>query len=222
MSEVVHVVDDDPAVRTALARVLTGEGMTVVLSGSTQEFMAAYDPSTCSCVVLDLRLPGDDGLQLQTRLGERGRVPPVVFLTGCGDIPSTVRAMKAGALDFLTKPVDIDALLEAVRRGMDQDRRQRVQDVRIGHARALMGTLTAREREVLVQVVAGRLNKQIAADFGIAEKTIKVHRAHLMHKLGLHTVADLVRFAEQVAASEAGAQVAVSMGRIRDVDQKMS
>lgn len=202
MKEVVHVVDDDPAVRTALARVLSGEGMAVVLSASTQEFLQAYDPATCSCVVLDLRLPGDDGLQLQARLGDHGRVPPVVFLTGCGDIPSTVRAMKAGALDFLTKPVDIDALLDAVRRGMDQDRRQREQEVRLGRARALMETLTAREREVLAQVVAGRLNKQIAADFGIAEKTIKVHRAHLMQKLGLHTVADLVRFASRVSAVE--------------------
>lgn len=202
MNEVVHVVDDDPAVRAALARVLAGEGMTVVQSGSTQEFLQVYDPSNCSCLVLDLRLPGDDGLQLQTRLGEHGRAPPVVFLTGCGDVPSSVRAMKAGALDFLTKPVDIEALLEAVRRGMEQDRRERERELSLGRALALMATLTAREREVLAQVVAGRLNKQIAADFGIAEKTIKVHRAHLMQKLRLHTVADLVRFAEQVRAWE--------------------
>ncbi|MBO9715563.1 MAG: response regulator transcription factor [Pseudoxanthomonas sp.] len=139
-----------------------------------------------------------DGLQLQAMLAERGATHPIVFLTGCGDIASSVRAMKAGAVDFLTKPVDVDALLEAVKRGvvMDDELRHRSSDREGAHA--LFATLTPRERELVPYLVTGRLNKQIAGDLGIAEKTIKVHRSRIMHKLHIRSLVDLVRFMERL------------------------
>ncbi|KAF1694608.1 response regulator transcription factor [Pseudoxanthomonas koreensis] len=198
MSAVVHVVDDDPDVRKALGRLLALDGFEVQLSGSTREFLDRYDPATTACIVLDLSMPGMDGLELQAMLAERGALHPVVFLTGCGDIASSVRAMKAGAIDFLTKPVDVDALLEAVKRGvvMDGNRRHRSHDRE--DAQALLATLTPRERELVPHLLTGRLNKQIAGDLGIAEKTIKVHRSRIMHKLQIRSLVDLVHFMERV------------------------
>ena len=198
MSAVVHIVDDDPDVRKALARLLATGGFEVAVSGSTQEFLDHYDPRTTACIVLDLSLPGMDGLQLQQMLAERGAVHPVIFLTGCGDIASSVRAMKAGAIDFLTKPVDVDALLEAVSRGVVLDGDLRHRDHDREDAQALFATLTPRERELVPYLVTGRLNKQIAGDLGIAEKTIKVHRSRIMHKLHIRSLVDLVRFMERL------------------------
>lgn len=207
MSAVVHVVDDDPDVRKALARLLVLDGFEVAVSGSTQEFFERYDPATTGCIVLDLSMPGMDGLELQAMLAERGAFHPVVFLTGCGDIASSVRAMKAGAIDFLTKPVDVDALLEAVKRGVVLDDHLRHRSLDREDAQALFATLTPRERELVPHLLTGRLNKQIAGDLGIAEKTIKVHRSRIMHKLGIRSLVDLVHFMERLedGAAQAGA-----------------
>jgi FixJ family two-component response regulator len=201
MAAVVHIVDDDPDVRKALARLLATDGFEVAVSGSTQEFLERYDPRTTGCIVLDLSMPGMDGLQLQAMLAERGPIHPVIFLTGCGDIASSVRAMKAGAIDFLTKPVDVDALLEAVKRGVviNDDLRHRDHDRE--DAQALFTTLTPRERELVPYLMTGRLNKQIAGDLGIAEKTIKVHRSRIMYKLHIRSLVDLVRFMERLGGN---------------------
>jgi FixJ family two-component response regulator len=195
MSAVVHVVDDDPDVLKALARLLVAAGFEVALSGSSREFLEHYDPATTGCIVLDLSMPGLGGLELQALLAARGASHPVIFLTGCGDIASSVRAMKAGAVDFLTKPVD-----EAVGRGVaiDADARHRGHDRQ--DAQALFATLTPRERELVPHLSTGRLNKQVAADLGIAEKTIKVHRSRIMHKLRIRSLVDLVHFMERLGA----------------------
>ena len=200
---VVHVVDDDASVLKALTRALSTEGLGVSPSQSTREFLDCYDPGIPGCIVLDLAMPEMDGLQLQALLDERGVTHPVIFLTGCADIQSTVRAMKAGAIDFLTKPVDIDALLGAVRRGIGLDLEARLQRDGRCEASALVCTLTPREREVLRHVLSGRLNKQIAAELGTVEKTIKVHRARVMHKLRVRSVPELVRLAERAEITPA-------------------
>ena len=212
VAAVVHVVDDDPDVRKALARLLATDGFAVEQSGSTHEFLDRYDPATTGCIILDLSMPGMDGLQLQAMLAERGAFHPVVFLTGCGDIASSVRAMKAGAIDFLTKPVDVDALLGAVHRAlaMDGDRRHRSHDR--DDAQVLFATLTPRERELVPHLLTGRLNKQVAADLGIAEKTIKVHRSRIMHKLGIRSLVDLVHFMERLEGGAAHAGTADGSG----------
>jgi FixJ family two-component response regulator len=194
MNAVVHVVDDDAHVLKALGRVLSGEGLEVVLSASTREFLRRYDSSVAGCLVLDLAMPGMSGLELQSLLDEHGGGPPIVFLTGCGDVASSVRAMKAGAVDFLTKPVDIDALLEAVARALALDDAERRRQHESHDAQALLATLTPREREVVPHLMAGRLNKQIAADLGVCEKTVKVHRARILQKLHVRSLVDLVRF----------------------------
>lgn len=218
MSSLVHIVDDDPDVLKALARLLASDGFEVAVSGSTREFLDCYDPATTGCIILDLSMPGMDGLELQAMLAQRGASHPVIFLTGCGDIASSVRAMKAGAIDFLTKPVDVDALLEAVRRGvrMDGDTRHRNHDRE--EARRLLDTLTPRERELVPRLMTGRLNKQIAADLGIAEKTIKVHRSRILHKLGIRSLVDLVRFMERAGAGmgDAGPMAVARPAAVRE------
>jgi FixJ family two-component response regulator len=200
MSTIVQVVDDDPDVLKALARLLVGAGFEVALSGSAREFLEQYEPATTGCIVLDLSMPGLGGLELQALLAGRGASHPVIFLTGCGDIASSVRAMKAGAVDFLTKPVDAEALLEAVGRGMAMDAAARHRGHDRQDAQALFATLTPRERELVPHLTTGRLNKQVAADLGIAEKTIKVHRSRIMHKLRIRSLVDLVRFMERLGA----------------------
>ncbi|MFE0499366.1 response regulator transcription factor [Lysobacter soli] len=197
MSAVVHTVDDDSDVLVALGRILRSEGFEVAASRSTREFLDRYDPDVPGCVVLDLSMPEMDGLQTQALLESRGIACPVIFLTGCGDVHSSVCAMKGGAIDFLTKPVEADALIDAVSRGLEHDRRARARAEEQCRVEMRFAVLTPREREVLVHVLAGRLNKQIAADLGIVEKTIKVHRSHVMHKLGVRSVAELVRLAER-------------------------
>jgi FixJ family two-component response regulator len=194
----VFLVDDDPGVLRALTRLLRAAGRQVRAFGSAQDFLAAHDPAMPGCVVLDLSMPGLNGLELQTALEASGCRRPIVFVSGHGDVPSSVRAMKAGAVDFLTKPVSAEDLLAAVERAVRQDdlmRRSRAELQVIGER---LKTLTPREREVLQHVVAGQLNKQIAADLGTVEKTIKVHRSRLMGKMGVRSVADLVRLAERM------------------------
>lgn len=197
MNAVVHVVDDDPDVLTALGRCLKSEGLEVTLSNSPDEFLTRYDPTLGGCIVLDLNMPGMDGLALQRLLGETGHAPSLIFVSATSDVSSCATAMRTGALDFLTKPVDVDVLLDAVRRGIDRDADVRVR--RCGEQLALehYNALTPRERQVLPHVLAGRLNKQIAADLGISLKTTKVHRSRIMHKFGVRSVAALVRHAEQ-------------------------
>lgn len=198
-SPTICVVDDDASVRKAVSRLLRSAGWAVQEFGSPAEFVRGWDPERPGCAVLDVAMPGLDGLELQRRLAESGCSLPIVFLTGRGDIPMSVRAMKAGAIDFLTKPVGDDTLLAAVALAVEKDRSLRRESAIVDVIEACLATLTPREREVLAHVVAGKPNKQIAADLGTAEKTIKVHRGRVMQKMGAESVADLVRMAERVA-----------------------
>ena len=193
----VYLVDDDAGVLKALSRLLRAKGYEVKSYVSPQEFLEQHDPAVSGCAVLDVSMPGLDGLELQRALTAGGSHRPIVFITGKGDVPTSVRAMKAGAIDFLTKPTKDTDLLEAVRRAEERDAEARRRLSELEVVQAKLRTLTPREREVLTHVVAGRLNKQIAADLGTVEKTIKVHRSRMMGKLGLRTVADLVRMAER-------------------------
>jgi FixJ family two-component response regulator len=195
----VYLVDDDAGVLKALSRLLRAKGYDVRPYSSPQVFLEEHDVALPGCAVLDVSMPGLDGLELQRALTlANGFHRPVVFVTGKGDIPTSVRAMKAGAIDFLTKPVkDVD-LFEAVSRAETRDAEMRQLHSELESMRAKVDTLTPREREVLTHVVAGRLNKQIAGDLGTVEKTIKVHRSRMMGKLGIRTMADLVRMAEKL------------------------
>jgi len=196
--ERVYVVDDEPAVRKALGRLLRSAGFDVEAFGGPEEFLRGLVPDAAGCAILDVFMPGLDGLALQEALAARGLDLTVVFLTGRGDIPRSVRAMKAGAIDFLTKPVDDEALLSAVRVAMTRSRATREQRVELAELRARLASLTAREREVLEGVAAGMLNKQIAGDLGISEKTVKVHRGRVMEKMEARSLAELVRFADRL------------------------
>jgi len=189
----IYLVDDDEKVLTALSRVLSGTGYPVSRHSSAEDFLRCHDPGIPGCVIIDLLLPGMDGFDIQQKLSTESGNRPVIFLTGRGDIPASVRAMKAGAVDFLTKPVMASVLLSAVAQALERDEREREDGERKRRIDQQLARLTPRERQVLDQVVAGRLNKQIAADLGIVEKTIKVHRGRMMGKLGVRTVADLVR-----------------------------
>jgi FixJ family two-component response regulator len=190
----IYLLDDEPGMVKALTRLLRTEGFQVKGFTSSASFLDAFEPGLECCLVLDVAMPGLDGLQLQNQLTHRGLLLPIVFLTGHGDIPMSVRAMKAGAVDFLTKPVDDADLLRAVRVALK----------RAGEQREILGVslrlnrLTPREREVMEHVVAGKPNKQIAADLGTGEQNIKIHRAHMMQKLGMNSLADLVRGAEKL------------------------
>ena len=195
MKPVVFIVDDDPGVRKALERILSGNGLETVTFGSGDEFLAHLDPDAAGCVVLDLEMPGLGGLQVQHTLVERQVELPVVFLSGRGSIPSTVCAMMDGAVDFLTKPVDEAALMASVRQAMDRECAGRASRNERQCLERRFATLTPREREVLPYVLAGWLSKQIAGDLDIVEKTVKVHRSRIMHKLETKSVAELVRLA---------------------------
>jgi FixJ family two-component response regulator len=198
---IVHVVDDDTAFRTAIGRVLTASGHMPRLYASAPEYLAAHVSDGPACVLLDLRMPGPTGLDLQTALAGREDAHPVIFLSGHGDIPSTVRAMQGGAVDFLTKPVPTVTLLDAIGRALerDLDRQQRV--ARAADLKARYSSLTPREREVMAGVVAGRLNKQICYALHAAERTIKTHRSRVMEKMKVRSVAELVRLAEELLAA---------------------
>ena len=193
----VFLVDDDTHVLKALTRLLRARGYDTQAFTSPREFLARYDADIPGCAILDVAMPGLDGLALQQTLTEGGQQRPVIFLTGKGDVPTGVRAMKAGAIDFLTKPVHEADLLDAIARARDEDTTGRQRRAELAAVQAKIATLTRREREVLSHVVAGKLNKQIAGDLGTVEKTIKVHRGRMMEKLGLRSVADLVRLAER-------------------------
>jgi FixJ family two-component response regulator len=193
---VVYIVDDDPEVRRALSRLLRAAGYTTRSFGSAAEFLASGEARlSAGCIILDLAMPGLNGLELQQCLIESGCHRPILFLTGNGDISKTVRAMKAGAVNFLTKPVDEPDLLAAVEEALRLDEAERAAwNTRMSISQRL-GTLTRRERQVFEQVVAGRLNKQIAAELGIVEKTIKVHRARVMRKMQANSIVELVHLA---------------------------
>lgn len=197
-SGTVYLVDDEPGVLKALSRLLRLEGFTVCAYTSATAFLDAYQPGEPACLVLDVAMPELDGLALQQRLTERGHLLPIVFLTGHGDIPMAVRAIRAGALDLLTKPVKDSELLRAVRAALQRAAEQRELALELAALHRRHARLTPREREVMAHVVTGALNKTIADTLGIGEHTVKVHRARVMEKMGVDSLADLVRAAERL------------------------
>jgi FixJ family two-component response regulator len=198
----IFIVDDDAGVVRALSRLLRSHGYETQSFTSSEDFLERHDRSLPGCAVLDLSMPGLDGLELQQALACcGGPARPIVFLTGRGDVPSSVRAMKAGAVDFLIKPVDDDELLAAIAQAEERDASSRRSSAELSSIQERLSRLTPREREVLGHVVAGRLNKQIAGDLGTVEKTIKVHRARMMKKMDVRSVADLARLAEKAGVS---------------------
>jgi len=192
--EVVYLVDDDARVREALSEFLASLGIEHLTFGSAEEYLAHVRSDICACLVLDVQLPDINGLDLQRQLGS-GSSPPIIFISGHGDIPSTVRAMKAGAIDFLTKPIDPPALVTAIRAAFAQDLERRLKAADLMNLQRRFALLTPREREVLPLVAAGMLNKQAAALLGITEVTLQVHRGQIMRKMEADSFADLVRMA---------------------------
>ena len=191
----VFVVDDDPAVRTSLKRLIQSLGLDVQTFASAHEFLGAPRPDGPACLVLDVRLPDLSGLDLQQKLAKSNAELPIIFITGHGDIPMSVRAMKVGALEFLTKPFRDQDLLEAIQHGIEKHRGIRQRRAEVSGLQQLYDSLTTREREVFPLVVGGMLNKQIAYQLGISEKTIQVHRGQLMRKMTANSLADLIRMA---------------------------
>ncbi len=206
-SPVVFVVDDDQRVREALASLISAAGLRVAVFGSAAEFLECEKPDAPACLVLDLQLPGASGLELQEQLSARqlvgGDAPPIVFISGHGDIPSSVRAMKAGAIEFLPKPFDEQELLRAIDAAIERDRIARRERSELNELRTRYTLLTPREREVLPFVVAGFANKQTAARLGTSEITIGVHRGQIMRKMGAKSLADLVRMADRLGIDRA-------------------
>jgi len=197
LDPMVFIVDDYAPGRKSISRLLHAAGFVVAAFASAQEFLSQYDPAECGCLVLDLAMPDVSGLELQSILAEKGSLLPIIFLTAHGDVSTSVQAMKHGAVDFLTKPVNDEDLLAAVCVAIEKDRVLRREQTELLEIRERLATLTRREREVLEYVVAGRLNKQIASDLGTVEQTVKVHRAHVMQKMKVHSVAELVRLTER-------------------------
>jgi FixJ family two-component response regulator len=195
---IIHVVEDDASFRRAVTRLLRAANYQVRDYASASEFISADAAATPGCVLLDLRLPGTSGFDLQQSLASREDRLPIIFLTGHGDIPASVRAMKAGAVDFLTKPVPRETLLRAVQSALERDATERKARAILRELQARYKTLTAREREVLVHVVSGKLNKQIGFALGTSERTIKAHRASIMDKLRVQSVAELTRLARDL------------------------
>lgn len=198
---IVHVVDDDVAFRTGIGRLLTAAKHVARLYASAAEYLASHDSQGPACLLLDLCMPGPTGLELQTMLAGREDAHPVIFLSGYGDVPTTVRAMQGGAIDFLTKPVSTATLLAAIGRALERDLERQARVERAADLRARYASLTPREREVMAGVVAGQLNKQICQALDAAERTIKTHRSRVMGKMRVRSVADLVRLAEELDAA---------------------
>jgi FixJ family two-component response regulator len=192
----VFLVDDEASVLKAVSRLL-GTQFNVRTFASAADFLTTHDPDAPGCLVLDMAMPGLDGLELQQALAQRGSLLPIVFLTGHADIPASVKAMKSGAVDFLTKPVDAPVLIQAVQAGLDKSLAARREQAQRAEIQRRLASLTPREREVLNHLITGQINKQIAADLGTVEKTIKVHRAHVLEKMKVHSIAELVWLAER-------------------------
>ncbi len=200
---IVIVIDDDASMRRALTNLFQSVGLAVEVFGSASEMLQAKLPDVASCLVLDIRLPGLSGLDFQTELAKANIQIPIIFMTGHGDVPMTVRAMKGGAVDFLTKPLRDQDMLDAVMTAIERDRKRREADRIVANLQAHFEALTSREREILALVSTGLLNKQIAAELGLAEITVKIHRGHVMRKMGAKSLADLLKKAETLGISRA-------------------
>jgi FixJ family two-component response regulator len=198
---IVYIVDDDLSVRRSTERLVRSAGFKPLTFTSAREFLAGPKPEGPACLVLDVRMPGLSGMELQGELTRSGIHLPIIFITGHGDIPMSVRAMKAGAVEFLTKPFRSQVLLDAVRAAIERDRSARQARSETGELRRRFEQLTPREREVMALVVAGQLNKQAAGELATTERTIKFHRAHIMQKMGAESLADLVRMAGKLSSS---------------------
>lgn len=193
---IVFVVDDDASMRRALTNLFESVGLKVEAFGSAPQLLQAKPPQVPSCLVLDIRLPGASGLDLQSDLAKANIHTPIIFITGHADIPMTVRAMKGGAIDFLTKPVRDQDILDAVQAAIERDRKRRDLNKTVSDVRSRFESLSSRERDVLALVTSGLMNKQVAAELGLAEITVKIYRGHIMRKMGAKSLADLVRMSE--------------------------
>ena len=200
----VFIVDDDEAVRNSLRLLVKSVGLSAVTANSAQEFLATYDPVDPGCLILDVRMPGMSGIELQQQLNLRGAVIPVIFITGHGDIPMAVEAMQQGAFDFLQKPFRDQDLIDRVQRALEKDRANRAELLERARIRERRDSLTPREREVLELVASGKPNKVMAADLGLSQRTVEIHRARVMEKMGASSLAQLVRMVLDLQESSAG------------------